>query len=148
MEGPTHLALRRVMNTHLVPKAVAAMRPLMQAAATWFLDQHVEDGHMDMVEHLTSPVPSVLTMHLVGLPLLVRRLVLAASFVGAATYAATRIAVPLARRVSGFYAARTIEVADRTYVLRSGGRVAFHGTAQELAQVGDFETAYIGMSTA
>ena len=44
-------------------------------------------------------------------------------------------------------AARTIEVADRTYVLRSGGRVAFHGTAEELAQVGDFETAYIGMAT-
>jgi branched-chain amino acid transport system ATP-binding protein len=44
-------------------------------------------------------------------------------------------------------AARTIEVADRTYVLRSGGRVAFHGTAEELADVGDFETAYIGMAT-
>jgi branched-chain amino acid transport system ATP-binding protein len=44
-------------------------------------------------------------------------------------------------------AARTIEVADRTYVLRSGGRVAFQGTAEELAQVGDFETAYIGMAT-
>jgi branched-chain amino acid transport system ATP-binding protein len=43
-------------------------------------------------------------------------------------------------------AARTIEVADHTYVLRSGGRVAFHGTAEELAQVGDFETAYIGMA--
>lgn len=44
-------------------------------------------------------------------------------------------------------AARTIEVADRTYVLRSGGRVAFHGTAEQLAEFGDFETAYIGMAT-
>jgi branched-chain amino acid transport system ATP-binding protein len=43
-------------------------------------------------------------------------------------------------------AARTIEVADRTYVMRSGGRIAFHGTAKELASVGDFETAYIGMA--
>jgi branched-chain amino acid transport system ATP-binding protein len=42
-------------------------------------------------------------------------------------------------------AARTIEVADRTYVMRSGGRIQFHGTAEELAKVGDFETAYIGM---
>jgi branched-chain amino acid transport system ATP-binding protein len=42
-------------------------------------------------------------------------------------------------------AARTIEVTDRTYVMRSGGRVQFHGTAEELAKVGDFETAYIGM---
>ena len=42
-------------------------------------------------------------------------------------------------------AARTIEIADRTYVMRSGRRIAFHGTAQQLSEVGDFETAYIGM---
>ncbi len=42
-------------------------------------------------------------------------------------------------------AARTIEVADRTYVMRSGGRIQFHGTTEELAEMGDFETAYIGM---
>ena len=42
-------------------------------------------------------------------------------------------------------AARTIEVADRTYVMRSGGRIQFHGTAKELASMGDFETAYVGL---
>ncbi len=42
-------------------------------------------------------------------------------------------------------AARTIEVADRTYVMRSGGRIQFHGTTEELARIGDFETAYIGL---
>jgi branched-chain amino acid transport system ATP-binding protein len=42
-------------------------------------------------------------------------------------------------------AARTIEVADRTYVMRSGGRIAFHGTTEQLAAAGDFESAYIGM---
>lgn len=45
-------------------------------------------------------------------------------------------------------AARTIEVADRTYVLRSGGRVEFHGTAEELGKIADFESAYIGMGGA
>ena len=44
-------------------------------------------------------------------------------------------------------AARTIEVSDRTYVLRSGGRIALQGTSEELAKMGDFETAYIGMAT-
>ena len=43
-------------------------------------------------------------------------------------------------------AARTIEVADRTYVMRSGGRIEFHGTAEELTRIGDFEAAYIVMS--
>jgi branched-chain amino acid transport system ATP-binding protein len=42
-------------------------------------------------------------------------------------------------------AARTIEVADRTYVMRSGGRIELHGTAEELHRMGNFETAYIGM---
>jgi branched-chain amino acid transport system ATP-binding protein len=42
-------------------------------------------------------------------------------------------------------AARTIEVADRTYVMRSGGRIQFHGTTEELERIGDFETAYIGL---
>lgn len=42
-------------------------------------------------------------------------------------------------------AVRTIEVADRTYVMRSGGRIAFSGTAEELSQVPDFERTYVGM---
>jgi branched-chain amino acid transport system ATP-binding protein len=42
-------------------------------------------------------------------------------------------------------AARTVEIADHTYVMRSGGRIEFHGTAEELARRADFETAYIGM---
>ena len=39
----------------------------------------------------------------------------------------------------------TIEIADRTYVMRTGGRIEFHGTADELAKRADFEAAYIGM---
>src|SRR6185312_8347861 len=42
-------------------------------------------------------------------------------------------------------AARTVEIADHTYVMRSGGRIEFHGTAEELAKRADFETDYIGM---
>jgi cytochrome P450 len=69
VEGPTHTALRRVMNPFLVPNAVARMRPLMQAATTWFLDQRIERGAMDLVLDLANPVPAILTMALVGLPL-------------------------------------------------------------------------------
>jgi cytochrome P450 len=69
VEGPTHTALRRVLNPFLVPNAVAGMRPLMQAATTWFLDQRIERGAMDLVLDLANPVPAILTMALVGLPL-------------------------------------------------------------------------------
>ncbi len=42
-------------------------------------------------------------------------------------------------------AARTIATADRTYVLRSGGRLALQGARDELAQRTDFESEYIGL---
>jgi len=43
-------------------------------------------------------------------------------------------------------AKRTIESADRTYVMRTGGQIQFHGTAKELSEIGNFDTAYIGMA--
>lgn len=42
-------------------------------------------------------------------------------------------------------AARTIEIADRSYVLRSGGRLALQGAREELAKRADFETEYVGL---
>jgi branched-chain amino acid transport system ATP-binding protein len=42
-------------------------------------------------------------------------------------------------------AARTIEIADRSYVLRSGGRLALQGDREELARRADFESEYIGL---
>ncbi len=69
VEGPTHTALRRVMNPFLVPRAIADMEPLMRSATTWFLDERIESGAIDLVLDLTNPVPAILTMALVGLPL-------------------------------------------------------------------------------
>jgi cytochrome P450 len=68
VEGPVHGVIRRAINPHLVPAAIRRLEPLMEAAATWFLDQKVEDGEMDLVLDYTNPVPAVLTMVLVGLP--------------------------------------------------------------------------------
>jgi cytochrome P450 len=69
VEGPVHTALRRVINPFLMPPAVAAMEPLMRAATTWFLDERIESGTIDLVLDLANPVPAILTMALVGLPL-------------------------------------------------------------------------------
>lgn len=69
VEGPVHGALRRVMNPYLVPHAVERMQPLMEAVTTWFIDQRIEGGRIDLVHDLANPVPAVLTMDLVGLPL-------------------------------------------------------------------------------
>jgi branched-chain amino acid transport system ATP-binding protein len=41
-------------------------------------------------------------------------------------------------------AARTVSVADRVYIMRTGGRVEFEGTGEQLADRGGLELAYMG----
>src|SRR5271166_2710876 len=53
--------------------------------------------------------------HVVGLPLLFRRIVLAGGLSTAAAFSALRIVMPLVRRVNGLYAAKTIEDADPAF---------------------------------
>jgi cytochrome P450 len=67
VEGPVHQALRRVLNPYLLPLAIEALEPFMQEVTTWFLDQKIESGAMDLVLDLANPVPAVLTMKLIGL---------------------------------------------------------------------------------
>jgi branched-chain amino acid transport system ATP-binding protein len=40
---------------------------------------------------------------------------------------------------------RTVELATRTYIMRSGGRIAFHGTAADLSAIDNFEESYLGI---
>ena len=68
VEGPTHVALRRLLNPFMLPSAVAEYRPFVEKCATWLLDQKIADGEMDMVSDFTNPVPAILTMKMVGLP--------------------------------------------------------------------------------
>ena len=42
-------------------------------------------------------------------------------------------------------AARTIKDADRSYVLRSGGRIEAQGTSEELRERAEYESAYMGL---
>lgn len=68
VDGSYHRALRRALNPFLSPQAVDRMRPFMEQSVTWFLDQKIEAGAMDLVLDYTSPVPSILTMRMLGLP--------------------------------------------------------------------------------
>lgn len=42
-------------------------------------------------------------------------------------------------------AVRTVDVAHRVYIMRTGGRIEFDGTADQLAERGGLETAYMGL---
>ncbi|MHB1518860.1 MAG: cytochrome P450 [Acidimicrobiales bacterium] len=68
VEGPTHAALRRLLNPFMLPSAVAGYQPFIEQCATWFLDQRIGEGRMDAVKDFANPVPAILTMKMVGLP--------------------------------------------------------------------------------
>jgi cytochrome P450 len=68
VDGPYHQELRRALNPFLSPPAVDVMRPFMEQSVTWFLDQKIETGAMDLVLDYTNPVPAALTMKMMGLP--------------------------------------------------------------------------------
>jgi cytochrome P450 len=67
-EAGLHQALRRVLNPFLLPPAVEELRPFVEDLSTWFIDQKIETGRMDLVLDFTNPVPAVVTMKLIGLP--------------------------------------------------------------------------------
>ncbi|GAB1813598.1 cytochrome P450 [Mycobacterium sp. MUNTM1] len=68
VDGPYHQALRHALAPFFSPGAVEKLKPFMEQSAHWFLDQKIEDGHMDLVLDYASPVPAILTMKLMGLP--------------------------------------------------------------------------------
>lgn len=63
-----HVALRRLLNSFMLPPAVAALTSFMEAVATWCVDRHIADGHMDLVLDFAGPVPAITTLRILGLP--------------------------------------------------------------------------------
>jgi cytochrome P450 len=63
-----HVAVRRLLNPFLLPPAIEALTPFMEETTTWFLDQKIADGDMDIVLDFANPVPAVATLKLIGLP--------------------------------------------------------------------------------
>ncbi|TDK99171.1 cytochrome P450 [Mycobacterium paragordonae] len=68
IDGPFHQALRHALAPFFSPGAVDKLRPFMEDKAHEFLNQHITEGHMDLVLDFASPVPAILTMKLMGLP--------------------------------------------------------------------------------
>ena len=55
VEGPTHVALRRLLNPFMLPSAVAEYRPFVEQCATWLLDQKIADGDDGHGQRLHQP---------------------------------------------------------------------------------------------
>ena len=68
-DRPEWDSYRGFINRRFAPKAAEARRADMRRYATMLLDEVIERGEMDLVRDLTSPVPAMSTMDLMGLPL-------------------------------------------------------------------------------
>lgn len=69
MDPPEHLAYRQVLNPHLSPSAVERWRPMVAELSRACIDEVIETGSIDFVDDYANIVPAVLTMGLLGFPL-------------------------------------------------------------------------------
>lgn len=68
LDPPLHTPIRRVMVTALTPRVVHAAEPFMHAAAVQLLNAIPVPGTADLVAAFTAPLPTRVTVHLLGFP--------------------------------------------------------------------------------
>jgi cytochrome P450 len=69
MDPPEQRMWRQVLNPYLSPAAVARWKPFVEEIARAAIDERIEAGSIDFVDHLANIVPAVLTLAMMGLPL-------------------------------------------------------------------------------
>jgi cytochrome P450 len=69
LDPPDLGPVRRPMVPFFSPPAVVAMKPKIEEFTTWCIDQVIESGSCELIESIAGPVPSMLTMTMLGMPL-------------------------------------------------------------------------------
>jgi cytochrome P450 len=69
MDPPEQRMWRQVLNPYLSPAAVARWQPFVDEIVRASIDERIESGQIDFVDHLANIVPAVLTLAMTGLPL-------------------------------------------------------------------------------
>jgi cytochrome P450 len=69
MDPPEQRDYRRALDPYLSPAAVARWRPMAEDLTRACLDDRIETGRIDFVDDLANIVPAVMTLALMGLPL-------------------------------------------------------------------------------
>ncbi|MFC5752424.1 cytochrome P450 [Actinomadura rugatobispora] len=69
MDPPDQRYYRQALNPYLSPAAVARWRPVVEELTRACLDEVIETGRIDFVDHLANIVPAVFTLAMLGMPL-------------------------------------------------------------------------------
>ncbi|MFZ2173759.1 MAG: cytochrome P450 [Rhodococcus sp. (in: high G+C Gram-positive bacteria)] len=68
MDPPEFFDYRKLLNERFTPAAVKKWEPYLREITTFCIDRVIESGSCDFVKDLTSPVPAIFTLQLLGLP--------------------------------------------------------------------------------
>lgn len=66
MDPPEHTAIRKKLMPFFTQKAVEGWRPVLDDLVAAFIDRVIERGECEFVQDISSPIPAVLTMMLLG----------------------------------------------------------------------------------
>ncbi|MGV9862292.1 cytochrome P450 [Rhodococcus koreensis] len=69
MDPPEQQDYRKTLNPYLSPAAVARWIPVIDEITRAAIDERIETGEIDFIDHLANVVPAVVTMGLLGVPL-------------------------------------------------------------------------------
>ena len=67
MDGPDHVATRRLINKGFTPRRVRDLMPHVRELSNSLIDDIVEHGHIDFVEQFAIHVPLIIICELMGL---------------------------------------------------------------------------------
>ena len=69
MDPPECVQYRRILNPWFSRQAVDGLVPRITETVTWCIDRFIELGSCDIVDDLANPLPSLVTLDLLGIPL-------------------------------------------------------------------------------
>jgi cytochrome P450 len=69
VDPPEHLRYRRLLGGVLTQQRLTAIEPDILRYTHWCLDQHIGTGAMDLLHGLCELVPAMVTLRIIGLPL-------------------------------------------------------------------------------
>lgn len=68
LDPPDHTRLRGLISKAFTPRAVEAMRPRIQVLVKELLDRHSASEHIDIIEDLAYPLPTIVIGDMLGVP--------------------------------------------------------------------------------
>ena len=67
-DRPEHAQMRKVVHGYFNPKAMELWRPMVQEAIKFLLDEAEENGSMDVMRDLATPLPLLVIAQMLGMP--------------------------------------------------------------------------------